>query len=92
MKDAMCGGHAPVTGCPRRAMTAPNTGDELPPGPVTATVDVGPGYLPGSPAPVTVDDDLITVMPTAGNVGSGAPPAATALRPHRRAMTPRPRP
>ena len=69
----------------------PDTGDR-PPGPATATVDVGPGYLPGSPAPVTVDDDLITVMPTAGNVGSGAPPAATALRPHRRAMTPRPRP
>ena len=40
----------------------PDTGDQ-PPGPVTATVDVGPGYLPGSPAPATVED-LISVLPT----------------------------
>ena len=69
----------------------PDTGDE-PPGPVTATVDVGPGYLPGSPAPVTVDDGTrLDGGDGAVKEGSGAPPAATALRPHRRAKTPLPR-
>ena len=62
----------------------PDTGDR-PPGPATATVDVGPGYLPGSPAPATVED-LITVVPTVPStrVPARLPPIPhTAHRPRR---------
>ncbi len=81
VKNAICAGHAPVTGCPRRATTAPTPATD----PVTATVDVGPGYLPGSPAPVTVED-LISVLPTVPStwVPARPPPIPhTAHRPRR---------
>ncbi len=58
----------------------PDTGDE-PSGPVTGTVEAGSGYLPGGPAPVTVED-LITVVPTvpSARVPARASPADTAYR------------